>query len=208
MTSLSPCYPFHTNPISFRSKRTRLTGRVDPNIALRLSTGKSSSADSTYLHQFLCHGVQVTDCAVAAHTPDPGIHSFFTRQKLLFTSSRSLMASALHAIPYPQAPSPFGRPSTSQSMHAEQLSQPPLGSFEASQSIASTPAATPPPRGSSQQQHSFNMASNGLMNGSAQRASFGSYPEPNGYGHQAQPQYSSGGKPQIYTVCLPEAHEI
>ncbi|KAL4905164.1 hypothetical protein BDW74DRAFT_153135 [Aspergillus multicolor] len=72
------------------------------------------------------------------------------------------------------------------------FSQSQLGSFNASQSVASTPRATPPPKNSQQSTMSFNFT-NGLPNGT--RASFNGFEDMNGYGTMA---YHEEFKPQIY----------
>ena len=76
------------------------------------------------------------------------------------------------------------------------FSQSQMGSFNTSQSVASTPRATPPPKGSQQSNMSFNYP-NGLP--SVSRSSFGGFEEPNGYG-QIMP-LNDEFKPQIYRVC-------
>ncbi|KAL4876612.1 hypothetical protein BJY04DRAFT_231509 [Aspergillus karnatakaensis] len=75
------------------------------------------------------------------------------------------------------------------------FSQSQLGSFNASQSVASTPRGTPPPK-SSQPAMSFtypNGMPNGLSNGA--RASFNGFEDMNGYGTM---MYHEEFKPQIY----------
>ncbi|KAL4792839.1 hypothetical protein BDV19DRAFT_367853 [Aspergillus venezuelensis] len=72
------------------------------------------------------------------------------------------------------------------------FSQSQLGSFNASQSVASTPRATPPPKNSQQSAMSFNYV-NGLPNGT--RASFNGFEDINGYGTM---NYHEEFKPQIY----------
>lgn len=80
-------------------------------------------------------------------------------------------------------------------MNGLQLSQSHLGLFDTSQSVASTPAATTPPRGSQQQQLSFGMGASGMPDGIAPGGgSFGTY---NSYGQQ---MHYPPVKPQIYTV--------
>lgn len=71
-----------------------------------------------------------------------------------------------------------------------------LGSFNASQSVASTPRGTPPPKSSQQSAMSFNYP-NGLQNGT--RASFNGIEDMNGYGTMI---YHEEFKPQIYRVGL------
>ena len=75
------------------------------------------------------------------------------------------------------------------------FSQSQLGSFNASQSVASTPRATPPPKSSQQSAMSFNYP-NGIPNGT--RASFNGFEDMNGYGTI---MYHEEFKPQIYRVC-------
>ncbi|KAL4784052.1 hypothetical protein BJX76DRAFT_348083 [Aspergillus varians] len=72
------------------------------------------------------------------------------------------------------------------------FSQSQLGSFNASQSVTSTPRATPPPKSSQQSAMSFNYP-NGLPNGT--RASFNGFEDMNGYGTMI---YHEEFKPQIY----------
>ena len=99
---------------------------------------------------------------------------------------------------------PVGRPGLPMSYSQSSIgstngltfSQSQMGSFNASQSVASTPRATPPPKVSQQSSMSFNY-SNGLP--SASRSSFGGFDEPNGYG-QIMP-FNDEFKPQIYRVC-------
>ncbi|CAK39318.1 uncharacterized protein An07g02270, partial [Aspergillus niger] len=71
------------------------------------------------------------------------------------------------------------------------FSQSQMGSFNASQSVSSTPRATPPPKGS-QQSMSFGY-SNGLPHGP--RSSFAGFEDMNGYGTM---MYHEEFKPQIY----------
>lgn len=75
------------------------------------------------------------------------------------------------------------------------FSQSQLGSFNASQSVASTPRATPPPKSSQQSAMSFNYP-NGIPNGT--RASFNGFEDMNGYGTMI---YHEEFRPQIYRVC-------
>ncbi|KEY75531.1 transcription factor APSES MbpA [Aspergillus fumigatus] len=72
------------------------------------------------------------------------------------------------------------------------FSQSQMGSFNASQSVASTPRATPPPK-SSQQSMSFSYP-NSLPGGA--RGSFGGLDDTNGYGSMVQ--YQEEYRPQIY----------
>ncbi|KAL1964392.1 hypothetical protein VTN77DRAFT_6950 [Rasamsonia byssochlamydoides] len=74
------------------------------------------------------------------------------------------------------------------------LSQSHMGSFNASQSVASTPAATPP-RGSQRSSMSFSYTNGGPHN-SASQSSFNGYEDANGYG--AMVPYQEEYKPQIY----------
>ncbi|KAL2360150.1 hypothetical protein RJZ56_006978 [Blastomyces dermatitidis] len=67
----------------------------------------------------------------------------------------------------------------------------------ASQSVASTPAATSPPRHSQQSNMSMSFPSNAVSRNSLQRASFGGYDDNNGYG---QVMLYEEYKPQIYTA--------
>ncbi|KAL4775949.1 hypothetical protein BDW60DRAFT_177240 [Aspergillus nidulans var. acristatus] len=72
------------------------------------------------------------------------------------------------------------------------FSQSQMSSLNASQSVASTPRATPPPKSSQQSAMSFNY-SNGFPNGT--RASFSGFEDMNGYGTMI---YHEEFKPQIY----------
>ncbi|OJJ72352.1 hypothetical protein ASPBRDRAFT_124725 [Aspergillus brasiliensis CBS 101740] len=72
------------------------------------------------------------------------------------------------------------------------FSQSQMGSFNASQSVSSTPRATPPPKGSQQSTMSFGY-SNGLPHGP--RSSFAGFEDMNGYGTI---MYHEEFKPQIY----------
>ncbi|KAL4927298.1 putative APSES transcription factor (MbpA) [Aspergillus undulatus] len=72
------------------------------------------------------------------------------------------------------------------------FSQSQLGSFNASQSVASTPRATPPPKNSQQSAMSFNYP-NGFPN--VTRPSFNSFEDLNGHGTMI---YHEEFKPQIY----------
>jgi hypothetical protein len=125
------------------------------------------------------------------------------------------MASAPQV--YPQPPPNFPHHGHSASMN-NSFSQPPLGSFEA-QSVASTPAQTPPPP-RPVSQHQLNYGMNGT-NGMMPPSNYGGYPDPNSGYAPAQPQhhptpqtqpdfFPGGAKPQIYTVrcgkkfpCIP-----
>ena len=112
----------------------------------------------------------------------------------------ALMASAVHAAqPQPPVPS-FSRNSTGSSVGGPHLSQLALSSFEASQSVVSTPAATPPSLRGQQRQMSFNMVNFGPSNGlKMQQNGLRGYAEVNG--SIAQQVYPPGHKPSIYTVC-------
>lgn len=110
------------------------------------------------------------------------------------------MASTIHAPVYPPPPAPsYAQHGHSASMNGS-FSQPPMASFDGSQSVASTPAPTPPPpRPSSQQQMMYGMNGGPHPSGALQRNSFGSaYPDPPGY--PPPPYYTNNLKPQIYTV--------
>ncbi|KAG5289047.1 APSES transcription factor [Histoplasma ohiense] len=90
----------------------------------------------------------------------------------------------------------FSRDSLGPSNGASSQNQ--VASFNtASQSVASTPAATPPPRLSQQSNMSMSFPSNGVSRNSLQRTSFGAYDDTNGYG-QVIPYEEY--KPQIYTA--------
>ncbi|ODH48073.1 hypothetical protein GX48_05838 [Paracoccidioides brasiliensis] len=77
------------------------------------------------------------------------------------------------------------------------LPQSHVGSFNSSQNVASTPAATPPPRTSQQSNMSMSFPSNGVSRNSVQRASFSGYDDSNGYGQVVSFEEF---KPQIYTA--------
>ncbi|KAI9872941.1 MAG: transcriptional regulator swi6 [Pleopsidium flavum] len=103
------------------------------------------------------------------------------------------MASTLHPGPPLHPPPSFSRNSTGSSMNGVHAS------FDASQSVASTPAATPPPPRGHHQRTSFNMGSHGQQIGMVmQRSGFMGFGEVNG--HIPQQQYPPGHKPQIYTA--------
>src|SRR6266536_3735295 len=108
------------------------------------------------------------------------------------------MASTIHPAPPPPAPPTFSRNNTGTSLNGMQLSQSHVDSFNASQSVASTPAATPPPRQPLQQSVSFNMGSNGMNSGQMMRPHYGGGPPgaPNGYGTYP-PQVPPNYKPSI-----------
>lgn len=111
------------------------------------------------------------------------------------------MASSIHSV-YPQLPPTYPSHGHSNSMNGS-FTQSHIASFDASnQSVASTPAQTPPPpRPGSQQQMSFSM--NGGHGPMMPPNPYGGYPEPNMF---AQPQYQQppaqgqSQSPQIYTV--------
>lgn len=84
------------------------------------------------------------------------------------------------------------------SAHGMAMSQSRMGSFNASQSVASTPGATPP-RGSQQSNMSFSFT-NGMGHNSRSRGSFGGYDDTNTYGAMAP--YQEEYQPQIYRVCF------
>ena len=112
----------------------------------------------------------------------------------------SQMASTVHGPAYPQVPGIFPRHDHPSSLNGS-YPQPAYHSFDASQSVASTPAATPPPpRAPSQQSMAYSMNGGPVMHalppGSSN--SFGGYPDPNGYAQQQY--YTNGMKPQIYTA--------
>ncbi|KAL4865357.1 hypothetical protein BDV12DRAFT_174737 [Aspergillus spectabilis] len=104
------------------------------------------------------------------------------------------MASSNHHPPRPSLSMSYTQGSIG-SANGMSFSQSQLGSFNASQSVASTPRGTPPPR-SSQPAMSFNHPNglpNGLPNGT--RASFNGFEDMNGYGTM---MYHEEFKPQIY----------
>ncbi|PGG97380.1 hypothetical protein GX51_07350 [Blastomyces parvus] len=77
-------------------------------------------------------------------------------------------------------------------------SQNQMASFNAaSQSVASTPTATPPPRHSQQSNMSMSFPSNPASRNPLQKANFGGYDDNNGYG---QVMLYEEYKPQIYTA--------
>ncbi|KAF7122105.1 hypothetical protein CNMCM5793_000060 [Aspergillus hiratsukae] len=101
------------------------------------------------------------------------------------------MTSNNHNPPRPSLPMSYSQSSVG-SANGMAFSQSQMGSFNASQSVASTPRATPPPK-SSQRSMSFSYP-NGLPGGA--RGSFGNFDDMNGYG--AMVQYQEEYKPQIY----------
>jgi hypothetical protein len=114
------------------------------------------------------------------------------------TKSRtSAMASNNHQPPRPSLPMSYSQSSIG-STNGMAFSQSQMGSFNASQSVASTPRATPPPKGSQQSAMSFNYT-NGLHHSS--RGSFGGFEDMNGYGTMVP--YKEDFKPQIYRVRHP-----
>lgn len=114
------------------------------------------------------------------------------------------MASAVHAVTPPYPPPTFSHNSTDSSMNGMHLSQPQMNSFEAAQSIASTPTVTPPASRGHQHIMPLNMANYGATNGTH-------FPQTNSRGlgemngHVPQQRNPPGHKPQIYTVRLPES---
>ncbi|KAL4892451.1 apses transcription factor [Aspergillus ambiguus] len=102
------------------------------------------------------------------------------------------MASNNHQPPRPSLPMSYSQSSIG-STNGMAFSQSQMGSFNASQSVASTPRATPPPKGSQQSAMSFNY-SNGMHHGP--RSSFGGFEDMNGYGTMVP--YQEEFKPQIY----------
>ncbi|KAL2867161.1 putative APSES transcription factor (MbpA) [Aspergillus lucknowensis] len=101
------------------------------------------------------------------------------------------MASSNHHPPRPSLSMSYSQGSIG-STNGMAFSQSQLGSFNASQSVSSTPRATPPPKSSQQSAMSFGY-SNGLPNGT--RASFNGFEDMNGYGAMI---YHEDFKPQIY----------
>lgn len=79
------------------------------------------------------------------------------------------------------------------------FSQSQMGSFNASQSVASTPGATPPPPKMSQQSAMSFTYPNGMPHGS--RGGMGGFEEVNGYGTMIP--YPDEFRPQIYRVGIP-----
>ncbi|OJJ41857.1 hypothetical protein ASPWEDRAFT_288598 [Aspergillus wentii DTO 134E9] len=102
------------------------------------------------------------------------------------------MASNNHNVARPGLPVSYSQSSMG-SGNGLQYSQSQMGSFNASQSVASTPRATPPPKGSQQSTMSFNYP-NGMPN--MARNSFSGMEESNGYGPMMT--YHEEFKPQIY----------
>lgn len=103
------------------------------------------------------------------------------------------MASNSHHNQHPSITMSYSQSSIG-SANGLPTSQSHMGSFNASQSVASTPAATPPR--SSQHSMSFSMP-NGLPHNSMSRSSFGGYEDANGYGAMVPYQ-----EPQIYKVGI------
>ncbi|KAL2825276.1 hypothetical protein BDW59DRAFT_73624 [Aspergillus cavernicola] len=101
------------------------------------------------------------------------------------------MASSNNHPPHPSLSMSYSQGSIG-SANGMSFSQSQMGSFNASQSVASTPRATPPPKSSQQSAMSLNY-SNGLANGT--RASFNGLEDMNGYGTMI---YHEELKPQIY----------
>lgn len=107
-----------------------------------------------------------------------------------------MSSNQTHNPPQPSLPVPSFSQSSVASSNGMAFSQSQLGSFNASQSVASTPRGTPPPKGSSQQlPASFNYSKNPAH---GPRASFGGFEEITNYG--ALIQYHDEFKPQIYRV--------
>ncbi|KAL3470255.1 hypothetical protein BJX99DRAFT_239789 [Aspergillus californicus] len=100
------------------------------------------------------------------------------------------MTSSNHHAPRPSLTMSYSQGSAG-SANGMSFSQSQLGSFNASQSVASTPRATPPK--SSQQSAMSYHYPNGLPNGT--RASFNGFEDMNGYGTMI---YHEEFKPQIY----------
>ncbi|MCJ1463121.1 transcriptional regulator swi6 [Pseudocyphellaria aurata] len=109
------------------------------------------------------------------------------------------MASAVHAASPPYPPPTFSHTSTESSMNGIHLSQPQMNSFEAAQSIASTPTVTPPASRGHQHIMPLNLANYGTTNGNRF-----THPNSRGIGemngHVPQQRYPPGHKPQIYTA--------
>ncbi|PKY05013.1 hypothetical protein P168DRAFT_304105 [Aspergillus campestris IBT 28561] len=82
------------------------------------------------------------------------------------------------------------------------FSQSQMGSFNASQSVASTPGATPPPPKMSQQSAMSFSYPNGMPHGS--RGSMGGFEEVNGYGTMIP--YPDEFRPQIYRAVYSNIH--
>lgn len=103
------------------------------------------------------------------------------------------MASNNHHPPRPTLQMSYSQSSMG-SANGMTFSQSHMGSFNASQSVASTPRATPPPKASHQSAMSYSYA-NGLPNGP--RGSFSTFEDMHGYGTVYEEF-----KPQIYKVSL------
>ncbi|KAL4749146.1 hypothetical protein BDW72DRAFT_178945 [Aspergillus terricola var. indicus] len=101
------------------------------------------------------------------------------------------MTTSNHHQPRPSLSMSYSQGSIG-SANGMSFSQSQMSSLNASQSVASTPHATPPPKSSQQSAMSFNY-SNGLPNGT--RASFSGFEDMNGYGTMI---YHEEFKPQIY----------
>lgn len=101
------------------------------------------------------------------------------------------------ARPGPGLPMSFSQSSIG-SANTLNFSHSQMGSFNASQSVASTPRATPPPppKGSQQSAMSFGYPNGG---GGGSRSGYGGLEDQNGYG--AVMSVHDGFKPQIYRVC-------
>lgn len=110
--------------------------------------------------------------------------------------------AAIHVGSPPYPPS-FSRNSTDSSINGIHLSQQQTKSFEAAQSIASTPTATPPASRGHQHIMPLSLAAYGQSNGTQYSA-----PGARGLGDingkKPQQRYALSGKqPQIYTVLWP-----
>ncbi|KAE8146715.1 hypothetical protein BDV25DRAFT_46451 [Aspergillus avenaceus] len=101
------------------------------------------------------------------------------------------MASNNHH-PRPSLPLSYSQSSIG-SANGMSFSQSQLGSFNASQSVASTPRGTPPPKTSQQSTMTYTY-SHGLPPGT--RGNYGGFEDMNGYGHLVP--YQEDMKPQIY----------
>ena len=121
-----------------------------------------------------------------------------------FDTQSGAMASNNNPIARPGMPMSYSQSSMG-SGNTLNFSHSQMGSFNASQSVASTPRATPPPpKGSQQSTMSFSYP-NGMPAGS--RSSYGGFDEPSGYGPVMS--VHEGFKPQIYRVRkLPKAHDL
>ncbi|PGH23973.1 hypothetical protein AJ80_02035 [Polytolypa hystricis UAMH7299] len=114
------------------------------------------------------------------------------------TSASAPMASNSQPAAQPNPPVSFSRHTTGPSNGVPLSQQSHMGSFNASQSVSSTPAATPPPRSSQPSGMSMSFPTNGTQHNSIQRPGFGSFDEGNGFGTIVP--YHDEYKPQIYTA--------